>query len=53
VEDGEDLQELINRAHGKKEQCTTNKLLKETDMPGYSIPVSDLGVKVEISQWGM
>jgi len=22
-------------------------------MPGYSIPVSDLGVKVEISQWGM
>lgn len=53
MEDGEDLQELVDRARGKKERRAANKLLKETDTPGRSTPASDLGVEVEISHWGM
>ncbi|KAG1764096.1 SNF2 family N-terminal domain-containing protein [Suillus placidus] len=44
VEDGEDLQELVDRARGKKERRAANKLLKDTDTPGRSTPASDVGV---------
>ncbi|KAG2345382.1 hypothetical protein BDR05DRAFT_930827 [Suillus weaverae] len=44
VEDGEDLQELVDRARGKKERRAANKLLKETDTPGRNTPASDVGV---------
>lgn len=49
MEDGEDLQELVDRARGKKERRAANKLLKETDTPGRSTPASDLGVEVEFT----
>ncbi|KAG1738616.1 SNF2 family N-terminal domain-containing protein [Suillus paluster] len=44
VEDGEDLQELVDRARGKKERRAANKLLKESDTPGRGTPASDVGV---------
>ncbi|KAG1765996.1 SNF2 family N-terminal domain-containing protein [Suillus placidus] len=44
VEDGEDLQELVDRTRGKKERRAANKLLKEIDTPGRSTPASDVGV---------
>ena len=44
MEDGEDLQELVDRACGKKERHAANKLLKETDTPGRSTPASEVGV---------
>ncbi|KAG1832907.1 SNF2 family N-terminal domain-containing protein [Suillus subalutaceus] len=44
VEDGEDLQELVDRARGKKERRAANKLLKDTDTPGRNTPASDVGV---------
>ncbi|KAG1825464.1 SNF2 family N-terminal domain-containing protein [Suillus subaureus] len=44
VEDGEDLQELVDRARGKKERRAANKLLKDTDTPGRNTPTSDVGV---------
>jgi len=43
VEDGEDLQELVDRARGKKERRAANKLLKESDTPGRNTPASDVG----------
>lgn len=44
MEDGEDLQELVDRARGKKERRAANKLLKDTDTPGRNTPASDVGV---------
>jgi ATP-dependent helicase STH1/SNF2 len=41
VEDGEDLQELADKARGKKERRATNKVLKESETPGRSTPVSE------------
>ncbi|KAH7926188.1 hypothetical protein BV22DRAFT_1033109 [Leucogyrophana mollusca] len=41
VEDGEDLQELADRARGKKERRAANKLLKDVDTPGRSTPASE------------
>ncbi|KIJ59828.1 hypothetical protein HYDPIDRAFT_99946 [Hydnomerulius pinastri MD-312] len=41
VEDGEDLQELADRARGKKERRAANKLLKDSDTPGRSTPASE------------
>jgi ATP-dependent helicase STH1/SNF2 len=38
------LQELVDRARGKKERRAANKLLKETDTPGRNTPASDVGV---------
>ncbi|KIK14402.1 hypothetical protein PISMIDRAFT_688007 [Pisolithus microcarpus 441] len=41
VEDGEDLQELADRTRGKKERRIANRLLKESETPGRSTPVSE------------
>ncbi|KAF8546993.1 hypothetical protein OG21DRAFT_1490621 [Imleria badia] len=41
VEDGEDLQELVDRARGRKERRATNKILKESETPGRSTPASE------------
>lgn len=41
VEDGEDLQELADKARGKKERRATNKVLKESETPGRSTPASE------------
>jgi len=41
VEDGEDLQELADRAREKKERRVTNKLIKESETPGRSTPASE------------
>ena len=37
------MQELVDRARGKKERRAANKLLKESDTPGRSTPASDVG----------
>lgn len=41
VEDGEDLQELADKAREKKERRATNKLLKESETPGRTTPASE------------
>lgn len=41
VEDGEDLQELADKARGKKERRAMNKLSKESETPGRSTPASE------------
>lgn len=43
VEDGEDLQELADKARGKKDRRATNKILKESETPGRSTPASETG----------
>ncbi|KAG6371548.1 SNF2-family ATP dependent chromatin remodeling factor snf21 [Boletus reticuloceps] len=41
VEDGEDLQELVDKARGKKERRAANKIMKEGETPGRSTPASE------------
>lgn len=41
VEEGEDLQELADKARGKKERRATSKVLKESETPGRSTPASE------------
>ncbi|KIL71095.1 hypothetical protein M378DRAFT_20506 [Amanita muscaria Koide BX008] len=41
LEDGEDLQELSERAREKKERRATNKLLKDTEASVRGTPISD------------
>ncbi|KAH7908208.1 SNF2 family N-terminal domain-containing protein [Hygrophoropsis aurantiaca] len=41
VEDGEDLQELADRARGKKERRAANRLLKDVDTPSRGTPASE------------
>lgn len=41
VEDGEDLQELADRAREKKERRVTNKLITDSETPGRSTPASE------------
>ncbi|KAF9234947.1 SNF2 family N-terminal domain-containing protein [Melanogaster broomeanus] len=38
VEDGEDLQELADKARGKKDRRVATKLIKESETPGRSTP---------------
>ncbi|KAL4069226.1 SNF2 family N-terminal domain-containing protein, partial [Scleroderma citrinum] len=45
VEDGEDLQELVDRTRGKKERRLANRLIKESETPGRSTPASETGRK--------
>lgn len=37
------MQELVDRARGKKERRAANKLLKDSDTPGRGTPTSDVG----------
>jgi ATP-dependent helicase STH1/SNF2 len=37
------LQELVDRARGKKERRAANKLIKDSDTPGRGTPASDVG----------
>ena len=41
MEEGEDLQELSERAKDKKERRATNKFLKDAEMSGRGTPASD------------
>lgn len=41
LEDGEDLQELAERARDKKDRRATNKLLRDTETSGRGTPISD------------
>lgn len=41
VEDGEDLQELADKARGKKERRAMTKLSKEIETPGRNTPASE------------
>ncbi|KAG2070630.1 hypothetical protein BDR04DRAFT_1155274 [Suillus decipiens] len=44
LEDSEDLQELVDRARGKKERWAADKLLNETDTPSRNTLASNVGV---------
>lgn len=37
------MQELVDRARGKKERRAANKLIKDSDTPGRGTPASDVG----------
>lgn len=41
LEDGEDIQELSERARDKKDRRATNKLIKETEVSARGTPASD------------
>lgn len=41
LEDGEDLQELTEKARDRKDRRATNKLLKDADVSGRGTPASD------------
>jgi|ERR1700722_17588773 len=41
LEDGEDLQELVERTRDKKDRRVINKLLRETETSGRGTPISD------------
>jgi len=43
IEDGEDLEELVDRARGRKERRAANKLIKDTEVSGRGTPASDSG----------
>ncbi|TFK38607.1 SNF2-family ATP dependent chromatin remodeling factor snf21 [Crucibulum laeve] len=45
LEEGEDLQELAERAREKKDRRATNKLLKDTETSGRATPISDIDVR--------
>jgi len=41
LEDGEDLQDLVDRSRDKKDRRATNKLLKDAEASGRGTPISD------------